>query len=98
MYARTPEAKDYTDEELAKGSKNLCPLQWQRKAFDELHGGTEANMVSVLEDLLTIHVWQVTVQPWGIQLARRIREELNWDVHDYISLYCMSSLHSNGTV
>ena len=86
LHSRTPEARNYTDEELAKGSKSVCPLQWQKKVLDVLHEGSEAYMVSMLEDanLLVIHAWRVIVQPKDIQLARRIREELNWDMLDYI--------------
>ena len=44
-------------------------------------------MVEVMGDvnLLAIHAQRVTVQPWDIQLAHRIRGEPNWDVHDYIN-------------
>ena len=79
-------APDITDQELARGKQNVCPLRWQKKALDALHEGMEAYMIGVLEDanLLAIHVRRVTVQPRDIQLARRIWEEPNWDVHDYI--------------
>ena len=66
------------DEELKKGKKTPCPLHWQKKAIDALHEGAEAFIVGMLEDanLLAIHARQVTLQPWDIQLARRIRGTL----------------------
>ena len=71
--------------ELKKGKSNPCPLCWHKKVVDALHKGVEAFMVGIMEDanLLAIHAWWVTVQPQDIQLARRIRGDLNWDVRDY---------------
>ena len=45
-------------------------------------------MVGVLGDtnLLAIHAQRVTIQPWDIKLASRIRGEPNWDVCDYIDV------------
>ena len=45
-------------------------------------------MVGIMGDanLLAIHAQRVTIQPWDIQHARRIRGEPNWDVHDYIDV------------
>ena len=83
---RDVEVPDLTKEELKKGKTNPCPLRWQKKAVDALHKGAEAFMVGIMEDanLLAIHAQQVTIQPWDIQLARRIREDPNWDVRDYM--------------
>ena len=68
-----PKPLSLTDAELKKGKHNACPLQWQKKALDALHEGAEAYMVGVMADnLLAIHAQRVTVQPWDIQLARRI--------------------------
>ena len=82
------EAPELTDEEIKKGKKTPCPLHWQKKAVDALHKGAEAFMVGIMEDanLLAIHIQQVTLQPWDIQLARRIRGDPYWDVHDYIQV------------
>ena len=71
--------------ELKKRKRNPCPLCWQKKAVDALHKGAETFMVGIMEDanLLAIHAQRVTVQPRDIQVARRIRGDPNWDVHDY---------------
>ena len=76
---------DLTKEELKKGKSKPCPLHWQKEAVDALHERAESFMVGIMEDanLLAIHAWRVTVQPWDIQLARRIRGDPNWDVRDY---------------
>ena len=75
-----------TDEELKKGKKTPYLLHWQKKVIDALHKGAEAFIVGIMEDanLLAIHTWLVILQPRDIQLARRIRGDPNWDVHDYI--------------
>ena len=54
-------------------------------AVEALHKGTEAYMTSLMEDanLFAIHAKWYTVQPRDIQLARRIRGEVNWDQTDY---------------
>ena len=68
------------------------------RALDALHEGTEVYMVGVMGDanLLVIHAQRVTVQPWDIQLACRIRGEPNWDVHDYINvLLFFTASHGN---
>ena len=82
------EAPRLTDAELKKGKYTPCPLRWQKKALDALHEGMEAYMVGVMGDmnLLAIHSQRVTLQPWDIQLASRIRGEPNWDVRDYIDV------------
>ena len=79
------EAPDLSKAELKKGKSNPYPLCWQKKAVDALHEGAEAFMVGIMEDanLLAIHAWWVTVKTQDIELARRIRGDPNWDVHDY---------------
>ena len=64
-------APDYTDEELKEGKVMKCPLHWTKGAIEALHEGSEAYMVSLLEDanLLAIHARRITVQPHDIQLA-----------------------------
>ena len=86
MHGRNVEVPQLTEEELKKGKKTPCPLRWQKKAVDAFHEGAEAFMVGMMEDanLLAIHAWQMTLQPRDIQLARRIRGDPYWDVHDYI--------------
>ena len=86
LKGRDVEVPELTKEDLKKGKTTPCPLHWQKKAVDALHEGVEAFMVGIMEDahLLAIHTWQVTLQPQDIQLARRIREDPNWDVQDYI--------------
>ena len=77
---------ELTDEEIKKGKKTPCLLRWQKKVVDALHKGTEAFIVSIMEDanLLAIHTQQVTLQPRDIQLARRITGNPYWDVRNYI--------------
>ena len=86
LHGRNVEAPQLTEEELKKERKTPCPLYWQKKAVDALHKGAEAFMVGIMEDanLLAIHAWRVTLQPQDIQLARRIRGDPYWDVHNYI--------------
>ena len=42
-------------------------------------------MTGLMKDanLLAIHARQYTIQPQDIQLARRIRGGVDWDVRDY---------------
>ena len=79
------DAPDLTEEEIAGGQRNFCPMRWTKGGIKALHEGTEAYMMTLMEDanLLVIHVHHYTVQPWDIQLARRIQGEANWDVRDY---------------
>ena len=58
-------APDYTDDELKEGKVTKCPLWWTKGAIEALHEGTEAYMVSLMEDanLLAIHARRITVQP-----------------------------------
>ena len=70
---------DLTDQELKEGRLNKCPLRWMKGAIEALHEGAEAYLVLLMEDanLLAIHALRVTLQPWDIQLARRIRRDTN---------------------
>ena len=72
---------DLTEEEIAGGQKNVCPMRWTKGGIE----GTEAYMTGLMEDanLLAIHACCYMVQPRDIQLARRIRGEANWDMRDY---------------
>ena len=81
----TAEAPDLTDKELEEGKKTKCPLQWTKEAMEALHEGAESYMVKLLEDanLLAIHARRITLQPWDIQLARRIWRDVEWDLTDY---------------
>ena len=83
--ASTWDAPDLTDQELAGGSVNKCPLRWARSAVEALHQAAEDYLVTIMEDanLLAIHARRVTVQPRDIQLARRIRGEKDWDLKGY---------------
>ena len=76
------DAPDLTEEEIAGGQKNVCPMGWTKGGIEALHKGTEAYMTGFMEDanLLVIHSCHYTVQPRDIQLARKIRGEANWDV------------------
>ena len=60
-------------------------MRWTKRGIKALHEGTEAYMMGLMEDanLLVIHAHCYTVQPWDIQLVRRIRGEANWDIRDY---------------
>ena len=78
---------DLTEEELGQGRRNICPLRWTKGAIKALHKGAEAYLMELMEDanLLAIHADCVTVQPRDMQLARRIRGEVNWDITDYMN-------------
>ena len=60
-------------------------MRWTKGTIEALHEGTEAYMTGLMEDanLLAIHAHRYTLQPRDIQLARRIRGEVNWDVRNY---------------
>ena len=59
-------------------------MRWTKGTIEALHEGTETYITGLIEDanLMAIHARQYTVQPRDIQLARRIRGEVNWDVKD----------------
>ena len=84
---RLVDAPDLTEEELAEGQRNVCPLRWTKGAIKALHKGTEAYMTGLMEDanLLAIHVNRYTVQPRDTQLVRRIQGEVTWDQTDYMN-------------
>ena len=71
------DAPDLTEEQIAAGERNVCPMRCTKGAVEALHEGMED------ANLLAIHAHRITVQPRDIQLARRIRREVNWDVRDY---------------
>ena len=56
-HSRPGDAPDLTEEELAEGKKNTCPLCWMKGAIEALHKGTEAYTTGLMEDanLLAIH-------------------------------------------
>ena len=66
---------DLTEQELAEGRRNICPLKWTKGAIEAIHKGAEAYLMELMEDtnLLALHAHHITVQPRDIQLARRIR-------------------------
>ena len=68
-------APDLTDEQIAAGDRNVCPMRWTKGAVEAIHEGTKAYMMELMEDanLLAIHACRITVRPRDIQLARRIR-------------------------
>ena len=90
-YRRHPEKKqpveapDINNRKLKRGKKNQCPLRWQANAIDALHEGAENYLIRLLEDanLLALHTRRITVQPRDIQLARRIRGDVEWWRTDY---------------
>ena len=71
----SPPLVDYESGTVVK-----CPMRWTKGALKALHEAAENYMVSLMEDanLLAIHARQVTLQPWDIQLARRIQGKPNW--------------------
>ena len=79
-HKRTISPPKITKAQYGAGRVVKCPVWWTRQAVKALHKGTEAYMVSLLEDanLLAIHARQITLQPRDIQLARRIRGEIDW--------------------
>ena len=79
------EAPDLTDKELEEGKRMKCLLQWTKGAIEALHVGTRAYVVKVLKNtnLLAIHAQRITLQAWDIQLARRRRGGVDWDLTDY---------------
>ena len=58
-------------------------IRFQSGAIMALQEASEAYLVGLLEDsnLCAIHAKQVTIMPKDIQLARRIRGERNWRLH-----------------
>ena len=73
MQTRWPLPPNYTEVEIAEGKTMKYPMCWTNWAIEVLHEGVKAYMVTLLEDVLAIHPWRVTLQPWDIQLACRIR-------------------------
>ena len=47
---RHAEALDLSEEQLAAGERNICPLWWMKGALEVLHKGMEAYMTGVMED------------------------------------------------
>ena len=86
-HLRPADAPDLTEEELAEGQRNVCPLCWTKGAIEALHEGMDAYMTGLMEDanLLAIHAKRYTVQPRDIHLARRIWGEVTWDQTDYMN-------------
>ena len=84
-YYRRQGGKPDPPELKGKKKRNICPLRWQAKAISALHFAAEDYLTSLLEDanLLAIHARRITLQPRDIQLARRIRGDVNWDIIDY---------------
>ena len=78
-HLKPADAPDLTEEQLAAGEKNICPLQWTKGALEALHEGMEGYMMGLMKDanLLAIHTRRYTVQPRDIQLVRRIQGEAN---------------------
>ena len=79
-HGKPPTAPVISDADYASGTVVKCPVRWTKGALEALHEAAENYMVSLMEDanLLAIHARQVTVQPWDIQLGRRIWGEPNW--------------------
>ena len=79
-HQRTIAPPKITKAQYEAGRVVKCPVRWTRQAVKALHEGTEAYMVSLLEDanLLAIYARRITLQPRDIQLARRIRGEPDW--------------------
>ena len=73
------------DEQIEARERNVCLMRWTKGAVEVLHEGMVAYMMELMEDanLLVIHARRITVQPRDIQLACRIRGQVNWDVMDY---------------
>ena len=73
------------EDKLKEGMITKCPLHWTKGAIDALNEGAEVYMITLLEDanLLAIHTQRVTLQPWDIQLGRRIWEDKDWNITDY---------------
>ena len=69
-----PTAPVISDVDYESGMVVKCPMRWTKGALKALHEAAENYMVGLMEDanLLAIHAWQVTLQPWDIQLACRI--------------------------
>ena len=67
------DAPKLTSFHLERGHKMWCPVRWQAKAIDALHEGAENYLIGLFEDanLLATYARRVTVQPHGIQLARK---------------------------
>ena len=80
-----PEPPRISNKAYKAGSFIKCPLRWTQGAIEAIHEGAESYMISLLEDAnrLAIHARRITVQPWDIQLARRIRGEQDWSYLGY---------------
>ena len=58
-------APDYTDQELAEGKVTKCPLRWTKGALKALHEGTEAYMVTLMEDAnLAASLFNLKISNW----------------------------------
>ena len=79
-HGNPPTAPVISDVDHESGTVVKCPMRWTKGALKALHKAAENYMVSLMEDakLLAIHARRVTLQPWDIQLARRIQGEPNW--------------------
>ena len=79
---------DPTKLSKAEGEQAFCP-HWAKGAVDALHEAAENYLVGMMEDanLLAIHAKKYTIQPWDIELARRIRGEKDWDKLEYSGRY-----------
>ena len=75
-----PTAPVISDVDYESGTVVKCPMRWTKGALKALHEAAENYMVGLMEDanLLAIHARRVTLQPWDIQLAHRIRGEPTW--------------------
>ena len=67
------------------GGRAEVPSEVAKSALEALHEALEAYMIDLLEDanLLAIHARWITLQPRDIQLAQKIRGEINWDKYVY---------------
>ena len=69
-----------SDVNYESGTVAKCQMRLTKGALEALHEASENYMVGLMEDanLLAIHARWVTLQPWDIQLARRIWGEPTW--------------------
>ena len=82
-----PPPPEVTNEQWKRGfvTTQKCPMRWAKGGIDALHEAVENYLVGLLTDanILAIHARRITVQPRDIQLARRIRIDMDWEYLGY---------------
>ena len=79
------DALDLTEEEIAGGQKNVCPMRWTKGEIEALHKGIEAYMMGIdggcKPPSNTCTALYGTAL--GYIVGQEDKGEANWDVRDY---------------